>query len=146
MKFVGLTCSFALLCLVIAGCGGSGIDLCTVTGTVTLDGTPLEGATVEFQPTGEGGSPSYGQTDASGAYNLMFTYDKEGATPGDHTVRISKTTGGEGDDDDDDGDDDDDDDGEVQETLPAKYNSETTLTATVTDGKNVLDFALTSGE
>jgi hypothetical protein len=128
-----------LLCLVIAGCGGSSVDLSTVTGTVTLDGVALEGATVEFQPTGEGGSPSYGDTDASGAYNLMFTFSKEGATPGEHTVRISKTVaapGGEGD------DDDDDDDGE--ETLPAKYNTETTLTATVADGKNEVDFSLTS--
>jgi len=143
MRFMGLCCCVALVALVIAGCGGSGPDLGAVTGTVTLDGAALEGATVEFQPTAAGGSPSYGTTDASGAYELMFTFDKKGALPGEHKVRISKTKPAEGAVPSGDDDDDDDDENEI-ETLPAKYNTQTELTATVEAGKNTADFPLTS--
>jgi hypothetical protein len=115
-----------MILAVIAGCG-SAQGLQRVTGKVTLDGKPLEGAAVEFQPTAQGGSPSYGVTDAGGAFKLMFTIDKEGAMLGDHTVRISKTEGAK-----------------ATETLPAKYNMKSTLTATVTAGSNTFDFPLSS--
>ena len=113
---------------VIAGCGGSSQGLQPVTGKVTLDGQPLAGTTVEFQPSARGGSPSYGETDAGGAFKLRFTIDKEGAMLGDHIVRISKfepTNSPTG-----------------KETLPAKYNSKSKLTATVTQGHNTIDFPL----
>jgi len=139
MRFVALCCSVALVSLVMSGCGGDGPELTSVKGEVTLDGSPLEGAVVTFNPTAEGGSPSSGTTDAGGAYELMFTYDKKGAMPGDHSVRISKmapSTGeGEG-----------EIEGEDVESLPARYNTETTLTATVESGGNSIDFALESGE
>ena len=42
----------------LSGCGnGHDIDLYPVTGTVTIDGNPVEGAMVNFQPTGEGRAP-----------------------------------------------------------------------------------------
>ena len=37
------------LILILAGCGGNS-DMGKVKGRVTLDGTPFEGAVVEFQP------------------------------------------------------------------------------------------------
>src|SRR5262245_15157134 len=128
MRFVALTCGFATVVGVIflVGCGGAGPGLQRVTGKVTFDGKPVEGAAVEFQPKASAGSPSYGVTDAGGTYKLMFTLDKEGAALGDHIVRISKTEGAIG-----------------KETLPAKYNFKSTLTATVIDGKNNFDFPLT---
>ena len=61
-----------LLGLLLAGCGSED-ELATVKGKVTLNGEPLEGATVQFQPTAEGGAPSSGQTDGKGRYELMFT-------------------------------------------------------------------------
>ena len=51
------------LFLATAGCGRGGPELGRVTGTVTLDGTPLAGARIEFQPQAQDTSPSYGTTD-----------------------------------------------------------------------------------
>jgi len=72
------------------GCGGDGPELGTVKGKVTLDGEPLEGADLEFQP--KEGSPSYGTTDDNGRYDLMYTRDKRGAMLGEHTVKITTST------------------------------------------------------
>lgn len=136
MRLVALFCCFALLFAVIAGCGGSGPEMGSVTGKVTLDGQPLEGATVQFQPvTGEPKSPSSGVTDASGYYELKFTASKDGATIGDHKVTISKTVTTE---------DANGNEGEEKETLPAKYNTKSDLTATVEAGSQTIDFALDS--
>ena len=48
------TATLILFCLGLAGCG-SGDGLAKVRGTVTLKGQPLEGASVDFQPTADGG-------------------------------------------------------------------------------------------
>ncbi len=66
-----------------------------VEGVVTVDDKPLPLATLTFVP--EEGSPSYGQTDKSGKYTLMFTDTKYGAMLGKHTVSIevSKLSKGE---------------------------------------------------
>ena len=79
--------ALALASLLIAGCGSES-DLAKVKGKVTLGGQPLEGATVTFQPTEDGGAPSAGQTDAKGRYTLMFTFDTPGVQPGEHSVSI----------------------------------------------------------
>jgi hypothetical protein len=86
MRSIARAIVTAITCASLAGCG-SGIELGTVTGKVTLNGEPVEGASVEFQPV-ESGSPSYGTTDAWGEYRLMYTADKAGAIPGEHIVRI----------------------------------------------------------
>ena len=138
MKLVGFCCALSLLCLIMAGCpGGTGVDMGAVTGTVTLDGAPLADATVEFQPNMEtGGSPSYGSTDAAGEYELMFTFDKKGAMLGSHTVRISKTKEVP--------DPEDPEEMMEEETLSAEFNAETTLSATVEGGSQVINFDLVS--
>lgn len=62
-----------------------------VTGMVTLDGQPLENATVELVPV-DGGKTAGGRTNADGQFQL-----EEGAVPGEYRVRIipetSPTTG-----------------------------------------------------
>ena len=122
--------------LSVVGCGGSGVETGTVEGVVKLDGAPLDRAMVEFQP--GNGRGSVGMTDANGRYNLMFTANQEGATPGDHKVMITSAvsaSGGEGD------------QPLVEareELLPAKYHEKTELTATVTTGSNTIDFDLQS--
>lgn len=72
--------------------------LYSVTGTVTLDGKPLEGAVVAFQPKTEGAKPnlklgmSVGKTNKEGKYTLSYalidgkTY--YGAVAGPHYVTI----------------------------------------------------------
>jgi len=56
---------FCAVGLVLSGCGPKGPELAPVEGVVTLDGQPLEGATVLFHAEG-GGRPSTGTTDANG--------------------------------------------------------------------------------
>lgn len=77
--------------LSVAGCGGGGPDLGTVPagGTVTLDGTPVEGAVVTFSPDGEGHAAA-GITDAAGVYVLTTQVKGDGAVPGSYQVIVSK--------------------------------------------------------
>lgn len=125
---------FSALCLCFAaGCGSGGGDapeLGTVSGTVTLDGSPLRGAMVTFYPAA--GRASFGETDAQGRYELSYKTDVPGAVVGQHTVRITtadpQAVAG----------------GESTETLPAVYNSRSTLSARVEAGENSRDFQLMS--
>ena len=114
--------------------GEDGPPLAPVEGTVTLDGEPLPIAVLEFQP--QRGSPSYGETDKSGRYHLLYSPVRDGALLGKHTVRI--TTEGEI------VDPDSRETRVVSERVPAKYNVESTLTREVVDDDNVIDFELTS--
>ena len=124
------TCGL-FLCVAI-GCGRSGPELVDVQGVVTLDGRPLDRATVTFQP--PAGRFSVAETDAEGHYRLKFTNSKFGAIPGTHTVRIiSKVLYQEG----------------VPnsgraELLPAKYHENTVLTADVSPDNAEINFDLQS--
>lgn len=78
----------------LVGCGSSDLpDTVPVTGTVTMDGTPVDGATVNFLS--EGGSiVSAGTTDASGKFSLttiIGSQSVEGAVVGSHGVAVVKT-------------------------------------------------------
>jgi hypothetical protein len=90
-----LPMTWLLLTACALGCGGSGRPkLVSVTGTVTLDGKPLEGAIVAFLPDVDAKAkykrPSSGITDASGKFTLG-TYDKtDGAPVGKYKVGIQK--------------------------------------------------------
>ncbi len=82
--------------MLIVGCTQSEFDLAPVSGLVTLDGEPLQGARVAFEPRQTpGGDPlaigpgSYGETDATGRYELVSLNDDPGAVVGTHRVRIS---------------------------------------------------------
>ena len=87
-----------VLALALAGCGSDRPQTIRVSGTVTLDGSPVEGATVGFTPAG-GGRLATGTTDASGKFTLTTFEDGDGAVPGTHTVTVTKMrlSGGEGD-------------------------------------------------
>jgi hypothetical protein len=66
-----------------------------VEGVVTLDGKPVEGATVSFSAADNKGSGAVGITDASGIYKLTALPDGAagaGAVTGDYLVTISKVT------------------------------------------------------
>ena len=133
----------------IAGCGGRPAgypETAPVSGRVTLDGEPLEGASVSFIPAA--GRSSSGQTDSSGRYQLYYTGRIKGAMLGKHRVSISRQvpdqqhvlT---------------EDEQELREqghyqgpqieSLPPCYHGSTSeLTAEVTAGRNTVDFALRS--
>jgi len=81
-----------LTTLVLAGCGGSKLATVKVTGTVTFDGQPLEGASISFTPQTEGqGHPGYAITDSKGEYKLQTMLGAAGAgtTPGVYLVAIT---------------------------------------------------------
>jgi hypothetical protein len=122
-----------VLWLSLAGCGGvsDAPETGDVSGYVKLDGQPVSGATVIFQPTE--GRPSNGRTDDEGYYELTYSRSQSGAKLGSHQVRI--TTFIEADDEGTPG---------VEEKIPVKYNAKTELTKEVEAGDNEINFDLTS--
>ncbi len=79
------------VCLLLTGCGN---DLAQVTGTITVDGQPLQTAddvkvTILFQPE-SGGAPATGLVDTNGQYTLSTGGD-EGITPGEYLVTCAVT-------------------------------------------------------
>ena len=77
-----MTLPWALFAL---GCGDG---LCSLEGTVTIDGKPAgEGIALQFQPISSG-SPSYAKTDSEGHYVAEFTHRRKGIQPGKHRVSL----------------------------------------------------------
>lgn len=76
--------------VVLAGCGKSGPRTYPVTGTVTYQNTPVEGAMVSFSPVDPEGNAAFGTTDAQGRYTLTSFEQNDGAVAGDYTVRVVK--------------------------------------------------------
>jgi len=101
---------------------------------VTLDGRPLEGATVTFEPEpflGDYFKPCSGETDANGRASMEGQDAKfPGLYLGFYRVRVSKDVDG-------------------KETIPAHYNTESQLGYEATDDipevSNIIQFELTSG-
>jgi hypothetical protein len=90
------TCRTALVALIacltvvpaMAGCGRKGVPTFPVRGTVTLDGMPVDGATVMFVP--PAGPPNSAVTDSAGT----FVIATPGVPAGVCGVTITKATGG----------------------------------------------------
>jgi hypothetical protein len=137
-RFPLSSCAFAavtaaaLSVIFLAGCSRQGPEIAPVEGTVYLDGKPLEGAYLKFQP--PNGRPSVGATDANGEYEMIYSRQENGALVGEHTVSISTYQRGNRE------------DGipPVPEKLPTKYNSQSELKKTVEPRHNTIDFELDS--
>ena len=112
----------------VCGCGATQTQ--PVSGIVTMDEKPLAGVNVIFAPAEGGRRNSVGKTDKAGAYSLVYTVRDNGAITGKYKVLISKRkTINE----------------REVETLPAKYNRESILSADVTaTGDNKFNFNLES--
>jgi len=89
--------TFALLMLLSTGLAGckdksklSGLAPCS--GTVMMDGQPVEGAFLVFFATGGGTDMrnASGRTDAQGKFTLTTLSPNDGITPGDFAVAVSK--------------------------------------------------------
>ena len=93
-KLVALLCVGVMI--TIAGCGASTPPTTPITGTVTYDGEPLEGATITMTPeAGSTGSRSAsGTSDASGNFIIKTVFPDgstgDGAVAGSYTIRVSK--------------------------------------------------------
>ncbi len=131
--------------LTVVGCGG-GHGLTPVTGIVTLDGKPGDGASVAFIPAA--GTPGNGGTalaDQTGRYEIRTPQGKKGLPPGQYKVTVSYRRNP---------------DGSVPdpnvppieskavEWLPAKYTdaTKTELTATVASEAKSFDYTLQTGK
>ena len=114
-----------VVCLTCTGCFDSGDrpDIGEVTGVVTLDGQPLENASVSFIQSGF--RPSIGETDSEGRYELVYIRDIKGAAVGSHTVKIKRF-------------------GPRVRQLPRRYHAESEVTRDVQPGDNEFNFDLTS--
>ncbi len=81
-----------VLCLI--GCGSDRPTLVSVSGRVTLDGKPLEGATVAMKLIEQGasqfGRPCRAVTDADGSYRPSAYGDAQGIPPGKYQVAVMK--------------------------------------------------------
>ena len=123
----------------MAGCGSEG--LAPISGVVTLEGKPLAGASVHFEPIASGqgseaGIGSYATTDENGRYELKTVdEDATGAVVGKHRVKISIAVA-----------DEEDDSGQTMtDKVPLWYNVKTTLTFDVPEGgTESADFKLTT--
>jgi hypothetical protein len=89
------TVFFVVGLLVLGGCD-KGPKMVPVSGIVTLNGKPLVGAGILFQPVStELSNPATGDTDSEGRYHLRVR-DKKGAFVGAYKVCISKVEWREG--------------------------------------------------
>lgn len=145
----------ALVTISSVGCGPSKPSTHTVTGTVTFQGDPVEGASVSFSPTEPDIRAAAGRTDSQGKY-LLTTFEKDdGAMPGAYKVRVFKfdrepepvvitDASDEADYPDDYDPAADDGTPPPQHVLPEKYNSHslTPLSFTVEAGENTFDINL----
>jgi hypothetical protein len=130
--------------LIGIGCGGGdGLPREHISGTVTLDGTPLASGSIQFTPVGQGDvknpALSAGAPIASGAYDIP---KQVGLTPNQYTVSISSAAGSSA-------APANEPPGPAQapakEAVPEKYNRSSTLTAEVKAGAdNTFNFDLTS--
>jgi hypothetical protein len=84
----------AAMLLATTGCPDKTFTVAPVSGKVTLNGKPLPGAKMQFQPVASGGDAevgggSYGKTDEQGNFKLaLILQDGEGAIVGEHRVTI----------------------------------------------------------
>ena len=90
LSICGVLCSVLCVC----GCGGDGRpSLVPVTGKVTLNGEPIDGAMVGFQPQDIEGynRPSTATTDAQGSFTVGTYGTDDGIPEGSYRVTVRKS-------------------------------------------------------
>lgn len=126
--------SVFLLILVTAltiGCNSATTG--TVSGTVTVDGKPVNGLEIEFTPIGHNAGTAMAYTHDGGQYQLVVGRGDSGIPVGDYQVTIKVYS-------------DDPDSGVPNLSLPATYTQpdQTTLKETIKGGANPINFDLKS--
>jgi hypothetical protein len=81
-----------LFAILLGGCAPEGIPVVRITGKVTLNGTPVDGATVTFLPEDPlTGREAVGITDDKGEFVVLSAgATRSGALPGSYHVIVSK--------------------------------------------------------
>jgi len=125
----------AVFLLVFSGCGYGDKDKVPVQGRVLFDGASVDGGAITFIPAANPKEPWAGGRITGGKYSLPAG---KGLTPGTYRVQISwkQKTGKQvptpG--------DKENLRDEMRETIPEKYNKNTTLTAELKASANTVDF------
>ena len=93
MKRSTLFLGLLILALVSTGCGPAKLPVVRITGKVTFEGKPVEGASVIFSPMDSEGRLASGLTDAKGEF-LVLTQGavKTGVLPGHYRIAVFKYT------------------------------------------------------
>lgn len=117
----------------LSGCGGADMKVAPVAGIVTLDGAPLERASVLFLP--EKGRPSFGVTDDQGHYTLIYSKDENGAEIGSCKVQVSTRMAPSA---------SNDDDAPLAPERVPKHYAKDPVKVTVLPENNTIDIKLTS--
>ena len=110
-----------------SGCSDRAADmpeLGQVHGTVTLDGKPLSGVSVYFEP--EKGRPSIGKANEEGVYEAHYLVDESGVKLGPCIARVEWGLD------------------ETGPAIPAKYGTKSELTLEVKPGDNTFDIDMKS--
>ena len=84
---------FLVFAVNIIGCSDGRLKTEPVSGVITLDGAPLDGATVSFAPKVSGqGAVGFGRTNEKGRYVLqtMSGHPDAGTLPGEYAVTVKK--------------------------------------------------------
>ena len=145
-KSMAILLSLLAFSVFVPGCNDGKLKTYPVSGVVTMNGEPVDGATVTFSPVKESeGDAAIGKTNEKGEYNLQTANGRVdgGTTPGDYVVLIKKSEARAT--------------GKIirdssgntseekvpQSVLPAQYGSfSSPLKATVEKKKNTFDFTL----
>ncbi len=131
LSLSGFFFSLLSICSLTMCVGCSDMRVAPVTGVVTLDGVPLQRASVVFEPKA-GGRPSYSVTDSQGKYTLEYSMESMGAEVGTCIVKVK--TGARA---------DDAGNPAVAEKVPAKYFKQP-IEVEVQKKSNIIDIELTS--
>lgn len=84
-RFAALAVAGCLL--VLSGCGGTESEAATASGTITLDGQPVEAGVITFVPV-EGTQSGIARIGQAGKWNAKVSKSKMGLPPGRYKVTI----------------------------------------------------------
>jgi hypothetical protein len=133
--------AFVVAALLAVGCADKNANVRgSVTGRVTLDGSPLAKGAITFEPTAGTRGPAAGGEIVNGRIDIPVA---KGPAIGNNIVRVTApqptgrqvpggTTGELVD--------------EIAETVPKRYNTATTLQAEIKKGRNEINFDLTTSK
>ncbi len=136
MKLPLILSGICLSLSLLVGCGGDGLT--PITGTVTLDGQPVEDGRIAFTPKGGSEGTMAGGSIKNGKYEARVSLGKMGVAiraqkmvpiknPDAHQKESGITE-------------------RPESIIPAKYNDRSELTADIVEGKSEYDFSLTTKE
>jgi hypothetical protein len=86
-----VTITGLLVLFAASGCGQRGLSgLSKVSGTITLNGQPFEGASISFSPQTPDTRGAAALSGAGGNFQITTLHSNDGVQPGDYLISVSK--------------------------------------------------------